>query len=431
MENINFNDIRGDDKGFEELCAQLARAETDVGEFVRTGNPDAGVECYRILANGEHGWQAKYFLKTPNAQQWRQIDESVKAALDGHPNLTRYVVCVPVDLPDSRPTKGKSARDRWNARVQKWQENAQKRGMNVKFEWWGKSELTDLLLKPENAERARYWFDKSIFDIDWFNARIEESIATAGARYSPELHVAGSVPAAQDLETFARSESVTDGVKALANELRQARLRPTEYNPLLTDENLREQFDTLDASIETNLRKLSELGHDPSGDNPFADIVKEVNAAVSIAEKIAGALSPPSRNKKERPEDRPAPEREYADAYFRFRSFRGQLKDVSEKLDSVVRLTKSDLLILTGNAGVGKTHLLCDFAARHHKNGAPVVLLMGQWFTSNDDPMRQMLAQLDYPPEGNFEEFIGALETAAQAANRRALIIIDALNEGQ
>lgn len=431
MVSINFNNIRDGRDGFEELCAQLARAETDVGEFVRTGNPDAGVECYRILDSGEHGWQAKYFLTTPRPQQWRQIDESVKAALDGHPNLTRYVVCVPVDLPDGRPTKGKSARDRWNALVQKWQAKAQKRGMNVEFEWWGEFELTNRLVRPENAGLARYWFDKSIFNSDWFNDRIKESIRAAGPRYSPELHVAGSVPAAEDLETFARSESVTDGVKALAIELRRARLRSTEYKPLLSDANLRKQFDALDAAIETNLRKLSDLEHDPSGDNPFADIGKALNAAVSIAEKIAGALSPPSRDKKERREPRPAPEREYADAYFRFRSFHGQLKDVSEKLDRVVRLTRSDLLILNGNAGVGKTHLLCDFAERCHKDGAPVVLLMGQRFTSNDDPMRQMLAQLDYPQGGNFEEFIGALEAAAQASNRRALVIIDALNEGQ
>ena len=34
----------GRDKGFEELCAQLARAEVPVGStFVRKGTPDAGV----------------------------------------------------------------------------------------------------------------------------------------------------------------------------------------------------------------------------------------------------------------------------------------------------------------------------------------------------------------------------------------------------
>ncbi len=430
MVSINFNDIRDGAVGFEDLCAQLARAETDSGEFVRTGNPDAGVECYQVLATGEHGWQAKYFLTTPNASQWRQIDKSVYAALDGHPNLVRYVVCVPVDLPDGRPPKGKSARDRWNDRVQKWQAKAQARGMNVEFEWWGKSELTARLVQPENAGLVRYRFDKSIFDRDWFNARIDEAIETAGPRYSPELHVSGNSRAAEDLETFARSESVTTDVKALAIELRQARLRPTEYKPLIPDADLGKQFADIDVAIEAVLRKLSELKYDPSSDNPFADIGKALDVAVSIADKIAGALSPPSHNKKEQREPLADAEREYDAAYLRFISFRQRLATISGQLTRVVRLTSNNLLILTGNAGVGKTHLLCDFAARHHKSGAPVILLMGQRFTSTDDPMRQMLTHLGYPTS-DFHEFIGALESAAQAANRRALIIIDAINEGQ
>ena len=430
MVSINFNDISGDANGFEELCAQLARAETTDGKFVRTGNPDAGVDCYRALDSGEHGWQAKYFLTTPSSQQWRQIDESVYTALDRHPNLTRYVVCVPVDLPDGRPPKGKSARDKWNDRVQKWQAKAQEHGMAVEFEWWGNHELTTRLLLPENAGIVRYWFDKSIFTDDWFNARIGEAIETAGPRYSPELHVAGNTPAAQDLETFARSESVTNAVKALAIELRQAGLRPAEYKPLIPDATICKQFADLDAAIETILRKLSELEHDPSGDNPFADIGKALDAAVSIADKIAGELPPPSHNTKDRREPHADAEREYDNAYLRFISFRQQMATISGQLTRVVRLTSNNLLILTGNAGVGKTHLLCDFAARHHKSGAPVVLLMGQRFTSTDDPMRQMLTHLDYPTS-DFHEFIGALESAAQATNRRALIIIDAINEGR
>lgn len=431
MVSINFNDIRDGAVGFEELCAQLAHAETDDGKFVRTGNPDAGVDCYRALDSGEHGWQAKYFLTTPNASQWQQIDKSVNAALDGHPHLTRYVVCVPVDLPDGRSPKGKSARDRWNDRVKKWQAKAQARGLNVEFEWWGNHELTTRLLRPENAGLVRHWFDKFIFSDDWFKSQIEDAINTAEPRYSPELHVAGNVPAAQDLETFARSESVTTDVKAYAIELRQARLRSAEYKSLIPDVDLGNQFTDIDAAVETILRKLSDLQHDPSGDNPFADIGEALGEAVSIADKIAGELSPPSHLKKERREPRADAERAYDSAYFRFRSFHGQLKDIKENLARAVRLTSNNLLIMTGNAGVGKTHLLCDFAARHHKRGAPVVLLIGQKFTSPDDPMRQMLAHIDYPQGGNFHEFIGTLESAAQAANHRALIIIDAINEGQ
>ena len=48
---------------FEELCAQLARAETpDEAKFHRKGSPDAGVECFCAFPDtGEWGWQAKYF----------------------------------------------------------------------------------------------------------------------------------------------------------------------------------------------------------------------------------------------------------------------------------------------------------------------------------------------------------------------------------
>ena len=91
------------DKGFEELCAQLARKESPWGsEFVRKGSPDAGVECFAILSDGgEWGWQAKYF-DSLGESQWLQLDKSVKTAIEKHPRLVRYHVCVPLDRPDAR-----------------------------------------------------------------------------------------------------------------------------------------------------------------------------------------------------------------------------------------------------------------------------------------------------------------------------------------
>ena len=55
------NGSQGD--AFEELCAQLARAETPTGaKFNRKGSPDAGVECFCVMPDrSEWGWQAKYF----------------------------------------------------------------------------------------------------------------------------------------------------------------------------------------------------------------------------------------------------------------------------------------------------------------------------------------------------------------------------------
>lgn len=84
-------------------------------------------------------------------------------------------------------------------------------------------------------------------------------------------------------------------------------------------------------------------------------------------------------------------------------------------------------LLLVAEAGRGKTHLLCDVARRRLQAGAPTVLLIGGQFNLNE-PWAQMINLLGL--SCSKEEFLGALETAAQASGMCAVIMIDALNEG-
>ena len=150
--------------GFEELCAQLARSESPSPDgFVRKGSPDAGVECFCTLPDGnEWGWQAKYFLEL-NSSRWSQIDESVKNALDKHPKMARYYICVPMNRADARLEGQTSALERWDRHVEKWQGWSHDHGMSVEFVWWGSSELVDRLSKPEHIGRMYYWFGKHGF----------------------------------------------------------------------------------------------------------------------------------------------------------------------------------------------------------------------------------------------------------------------------
>ena len=133
MLNLDWRSIRplngGRDKGFEELCSQLARWEVaDHARFIRKGNPDAGIECYAIDGNGsECAWQAKYFFALGDGQ-WSQIDRSVRTALQKHPLLTRYVICLPMDLPDARLPTQTSALAKWVAHVEKWRDGLPSEG---------------------------------------------------------------------------------------------------------------------------------------------------------------------------------------------------------------------------------------------------------------------------------------------------------------
>ena len=87
-------------------------------------------------------------------------------------------------------------------------------------------------------------------------------------------------------------------------------------------------------------------------------------------------------------------------------------------------------MVLTGEGGIGKTHLLCNFAKSQIDGGAPAVLLMGQQYLSLDPPWSQTLNHLGLNQLSR-DAFVGSIEAAAEAANSRALLIIDAVNEGQ
>jgi hypothetical protein len=85
------------------------------------------------------------------------------------------------------------------------------------------------------------------------------------------------------------------------------------------------------------------------------------------------------------------------------------------------------LLLMTGRAGVGKTHLFCDVASRRIDAGQPAVVLLGQDFDSTTlVPQIGKLAQI----EGNLDEVLQVLDAAGEAAGWAAMLMIDAVNEG-
>ncbi|WP_141023323.1 ATP-binding protein, partial [Salmonella enterica] len=50
----------------------------------------------------------------------------------------------------------------------------------------------------------------------------------------------------------------------------------------------------------------------------------------------------------------------------------------------MLKLANSPIMILSGEAGIGKSHLLADIANHRIKSRIPCLLLLGQNFTSED-----------------------------------------------
>ena len=437
--NVDWRSIRplngGCDKAFEELCSQLARSEVaGCARFIRKGNPDAGVECYTIYENGsECAWQAKYFLTLGNSQ-WSQIDRSVYTTLQKHPRLVRYVICLPMDLPDARILGQESALAKWNSHVEKWERWVSKLGMTVKFAYWGSSELLERLTRPEHIGRLRFWFDATSFDNDWFGRRLEEARRTAGPRYTPEVHV--DLPIAGRFEAFGRTSRFFDRTIALIRGLANAWASACSPGPsrlgkerdseveawiraISDDAVVRAGKVSIGKGIDEIVAAGSTMEVQPSGTLPFDGVAEKIAAVEATVESLVQHLS-----------TRQTEHRVISQYRYQFETFAGKLRKVSEELAEAQRWGGAAVMIIRGQAGTGKTHLLCDVAHRRLDEGCPTVLLLGQSFTSEGPPWPQAAALLD-TSGSSAEEFVGALECAAQVAGVRALVLIDALNEGK
>ena len=432
---MNWHEIRSNNgsqhSGFERLCAQLARSECPPNaEFVRKGTPDAGVECFCVLPNGgEWGWQAKYLFDLRDSQ-WNQIDESVKTALDKHPRLVRYYVCVPKDRADGRKPNQTSAMDRWNDRVTtKWKNWAEERGMDVEFVWWGDSELTELLSDDEHRGTRFFWFGQHGFDQDWFMARWRVARRDAGPRYTPEANV--ELPIVGLVKHFERHPDSYDEIKGSARELNQHFEDAVRLLGSVESWDITAEQESLRDSQSRIVEEYGRISFNPGHSLSLDGLRSETNAAIDIIEKIEELASEHQNAQSDQSSTRKPWERTPAidTCLNSLRILRMRVSGAIGQNETIARYLDSDVLLLTGVAGTGKTHLICDVAYNRVSEGLPTLVLLGQWFTSGNSPWSQISEQLGLgsASEG---EIIGALESAAQAANCRALVMIDALNEG-
>ena len=86
-------------------------------------------------------------------------------------------------------------------------------------------------------------------------------------------------------------------------------------------------------------------------------------------------------------------------------------------------------LLLTGEAGQGKTHIFCDAAQRAIDAGQCAVLLLGERF-SGRNVWFEISEQLGLGQVGS-EVLLGAMQAAAVASNKPFLLLMDALNDAE
>ncbi|MDL2319781.1 ATP-binding protein [Alistipes sp. OttesenSCG-928-B03] len=411
MENINWNNIRPINNslndGFEEFVCQLAKRESieNKSTFIRKGKPDAGLECYWVLENGEEwGWQAKYFTASLDNSQWTQIDNSIRTAINKHPKLTRLYIAIPIDPPDARLDNQKSMLQKWEDKVQEWENAVSTQGRTLSVIPWWSSDLIQKLQDPRNNGITRFWFNKEDFTDNWFKENINLAIRDLGKRYTPELNL--KLDLANTFNGLNRNSLFEKELFKYVDDLCLAGRR--FLGKIKTD--------TIDlTSIEKLLDNIAELYKNVS-----------IPGIGNIPATELRELCRYGRNEISKIDTTPY------DYYDRnsISDFLSTLTQLEEYLGAnTVSVANAPFLILTGEAGSGKSHLLADVVSERNKNNQHSLFLLGAYFSTEDNPWTQILRH--YTLNCTVDEFLYAINAKAEISKQRIVIFIDALNEGK
>ena len=408
-------------RAFEELCYQLRDRSLDGPDLVKTGNPDGGLEWYVTRRGGAlWGWQAKYTFDIDKAL--RLMERSLKTVVQERPTCRKLTFCIPFDLPDA-PGKAarKSARQKFEDRKQKWRRRIVGAD-RVRIELWSEGDLLDRLVHhPSQRGIARFFWEREVFSAHWCSERTTATLDAAGGRYTPELHV--ELPTAFALEGLARSETYWAKYQKLRAAVVVAanRIRVPCYTGLGVTKELRRLARCsaewqqkvprrVDLPLRVARRRLLELS-------------EEFHTAVTEARPT----DPPQPKRKQTAREKRNAEPRCALAHC--------LRTLHRAIDAFQTFLQSDAsvaaesgaLVLTGEAGQGKTHLFCDVAKRATDAGRPAILLLAGRL-SGRRLWHEIADHLGLGDAGR-EVVVGAMQAAAQASDAPFLLLIDALNE--
>lgn len=423
---INFRSIRphhgSQHGGFEEMVCQLAVLETaqDVRFHRKGAGADAGLECYRVEADGrETGWQAKYFFEF-GSNEATQLTKSFKQAITRHPQLSRFIVSLPFNLSDGRVGNRISEKDRWNRWVQARTKAVAPR--KVAIELWDETQLIERLSRnePRYAGRRHYWFDLLHFTPDWFQTRFAITRHALGTRYTPELNI--ELPIRRGLLAIARDPSFVEGLTRRADDIDEARHRATDsIARLLSGGSAAAPAAGLDAELQTIIGLIRTASIGPADPVPFDAWIE----ALDVASETLGTCSAAIWDlRAQQGGDR----EEVRHAQFYVDQLYEAIGKVTDEIKRPIsRLANEHRLLVTGEAGTGKSHLLADVGNHHIGQGFPAVLVLGGSFVDGE-PWRQVADQLGLT-NTTPDELLGTLDAAGEAAGTRALVMIDAINE--
>lgn len=249
------------------------------------------------------------------------------------------------------------------------------------------------------------------FSDDWFKKQVNDNLLNLGVRYTPELNF--ELDIAKYFDALCRNDKFFD---AFENEIH------TLFKAFKRLDN-----DFLNQDIATKFSALlnQQVGLRRKPDLPNFDI-EAIRKSCKAFEYSLSEYQAQLRN------DEHGLSKESIDSKnFYFNQAYSALYAFREFINTpTLALANLPVLIVAGEAGIGKSHLLADVAANKLKENKACLLLLGQHFTTDEPPWIQILKNL-HLINSDKDKLLSDLNTRAKTKGERLLFIVDAINEGK
>lgn len=446
-----FKTYEGDQrKSFERLCYAIAKGlHKDKGIFfpVDDSGGGDGVEFFLRFPNGdEWGWQCKFFYPEARLDNEKSRKEQIKSSLSTacrkHPNLKKFFLCLPTDFTtaerewyfDTLPTTKHKG------------ESTIPNSHQVELESWPNSDLITFLAMEQFAGLRHAFFDSLTLSIDWFRGRVQQTLANVGDKYLPELHtesyvdrelwlLTGSMQSQEMLRTsFSMFEKY--GTARFGKHSDFFKLSEQLGDSTEACEHARELLTSLDEVLDELRASMAEL-EQPYFEGRFSELpLSKPKNSIDSLRKQLDELNKYCRSLKMGDRDlHPDGYRGDGSHYLPARvgvaaSIMGNAWNCALGYLNQMSLCQNTSSHVIGEAGLGKTHLVCHLADTLTRTGKPAILILGRSLGNADPLQTQILKFLDVPSNYGWTDFLSALQAVGEHGHRcRIPIIIDGLNE--
>lgn len=394
-------------KNFEWLCYLLFCKEFNMHKGISRYKNQSGIETNPIINGNEViGWQAKFYENSLSDYK-DDLIKAVEKVNKDYTNVTKIIFYTNQEWGQGKKQNAPQAKISVEEKAKKF---------NIEIEWRTASYFESPFVTMDNNDIAHHFFsmeENSItivaekqntkYNEKWFEQKLNESIENIDNRYSKELNVELKISII--MNAIEKSKAFKDNLNKSYYIINQRFL--TLKNSTVDIKN--EFFNRVLKNMAAIKLLLNESDKSNNSNIKLSELKKE---CIELKNKI-DSNSIKSKN------------------FFYYKIFKEEVdKFTSYLMQDYIKLVNNPFAMLVGKPGVGKSHFIANEALRRQKEGKLSILLLGQLFRTNENPLEQIRHQLNISQNEDMNDFFAILDDYGKARNERIIIFIDALNEG-